>query len=664
MKHAAEPILHFDLETYSACDLKAHGLSRYKKHPSTGVWLGCYSFDDGPVLTWFGGEPCPPAIVEHVKLGRMVWAHNAAFEEAIWNEILVRSGFPPIGINQFVCTMVMAYAMGIPANLEGAALAMGLEFQKDMAGNRLMIQMSKPRGENEDGSYVWWDDYEKLERLEHYCKTDVKVERELGKRLLPLSKREREIWLVDQAINRRGFPVDLPSVEKGILIAKEENIRMMREMQAMTGNQVNSCTAPAQLQKFLGKMGFEVESVNKESVGKLLDKPDLPSDIRRILELRRDGSKTSTKKLDAIKDRADADSRIRNAFQYHGSHTGRWAGRGVQLQNLPRGKYEAKDTDHIFELMHGPDAVDALSFFYGSPMQVLSNVTRSFFKAAPGKIFLWGDFNAIEARVLGWLAGEEPLLKLFREGQDVYVYAYSRSFGIAVVNVTKDQRQIGKVMVLALGYQGGVGAFQTMAKNYGVHLSDDEVEKIKRAWRQAHPNIVRYWYQLEEQAIAAVRDPGTIHIAGAPGRSVRFKCSGSFLFCELPSKRLLTYPYPKVEWTEYEWEGQKKTKEQLSYMAEDSVTHKFDRHKVYGGLLAENITQAVSRDVLAERLVALEHDKWPVVAHVHDEAITEVLERDVKDLAPLFKRTMEVIPTWATGLPLKVGVDFGKRYRK
>lgn len=665
---AAKPILHLDWETYSACDLKAHGLSVYSKHPTTDIWLGCYAFDDEPVQTWFPGQTVPERVHGHIFSGGQVWAHNAPFEVALNNTVGRRYGWPPMSWEQMTCTMAMAYAMSIPANLEGAAMAMGLKYQKDMEGHRLMIQMSKPKGQNEDGSYVWWDELEKLERLEAYCKQDIEAERELGNKLLRLSDFEKKVWVVDQRINERGFHVDMPAVKAGVEVMKTEKLRLMEEMQVHTNHAVGSCTAVAQVKAYLEGPNCNLkvgESLNKEALARLLDTPDLTPHAKRVLELRRDGSKTSVSKLTAIANRADIDNRIRNGFQYWGSHTGRWAGRGVQLQNLPRGRYSEADTKEIFSFLmcEAGNAVDSIQVYYGSPMQVLSDVTRSFFTAPEEMSFVWGDWNAIEARVLGWLAGEEPLLELFRKGLCPYEAAYRKAFG--VLTVTKAQRQIGKVMILAFGYQGGVGAFQVMAKGYGVKVTDAFADDLKIGYRNGHPNIVRYWYAVEETAIKAVKNPGKAFKVGPTGRQLTFGVNGSFLFCRLPSGRLITYPYPQVNWEKFEWKGEIKEKEQLSYMGEDSETHVFGRKKLYGGLIVENCTQGVARDVMAETLVRLDDHSFPIVAHVHDEVICEVAgKNNTPETRAWLKAQMEVVPKWAAGLPLKAEIDFGNRYRK
>ena len=314
--------------------------------------------------------------------------------------------------------------------------------------------------------------------------------------------------------------------------------------------------------------------------------------------------------------------------------------------------------------MRAHAASERIGILYGQPMTVLSECLRGFLMAAPGKELISADFSNIEGRVLAWLAGEMWKVEAFRQfdlgnGHDIYVLGYSKSFHVAVELVVDWMRQIGKVQELALGFGGGKGAFQMMAKGYGIKVSDAQAEEIKVAWREAHPRIVLYWARLEAAAMLAIRQPGTIHVAGPADRPVKYKVSGSFLWCLLPSGRALCYPYPKVEMKMKKWGAEKDT---ITYMAWDSMKKRWERTETYGGSLSENVTQAVARDCLTDAMFRAEDAGFPVVLHVHDEVVCEIDKgsRELKE----FEQMMGVIPAWATGLPIAAKGWCGRRYRK
>jgi DNA polymerase bacteriophage-type len=305
------------------------------------------------------------------------------------------------------------------------------------------------------------------------------------------------------------------------------------------------------------------------------------------------------------------------------------------------------------------EALETLSMIYGSPLSVMSDCLRGFLVPAEGHDFIAADFSAIEARVLAWLAGEEHVLETFRGHGKIYEHAASTIYKKPIEEITKVERQLGKIAVLALGYQGGVGAFQSMARTTGVKVSDEQADEIKVAWREAHPNIVRYWYDIDRAAIAAVEKPGKIFVVETRYSLTKYVVRGSFLWCQLPSNRVLCYPYPKIEETLTPWGA---TKPQVTYMGENSLSHKWERMKAYGGMLVENITQAVARDILVEAMLRLEKKNYPIILHVHDEVVCEVPKAfgSVADVETILCE----VPTWGEGLPIKAEGWRGNRYQK
>ena len=662
-------IIHGDFETRSEVDLKEVGLDVYARHPSTDVWCFGWAREDESPHIWFPTQHYDD-LWEGGLEGITIVAHNAPFELAIWNHICVpRYGWPPLRPERTRCTMAMAYAMALPGSLENASAALGLTQQKDMAGHRLMMQMSRPRAIEPDGTVVWWDDFDKQMQLAEYCKQDVRTEQALCKRLLQLSESEQKIWELDYKINQRGVYIDRTAVTTAMWVVKKEVDRLNGEMQRVTNGEVCAATEVATMTKWIQSRGVPIEGLAKADVIDALKLDYVPEDVRKALLIRQEAGKTSTAKLHTMVTCLNDDHRARGLLQYHAAGTGRWGGRRIQVQNLPRPSVPHETIEQVIDVLTRASIDEAhamITACFDRPMTVISDCLRGMICAAPGHELMAADFANIEGRVLAWLAGEQWKLDAFakydrKEGEDIYKLTAAKIYSVPAKEVNKEQRQIGKVAELACGYQGGVGAFQTMAKTYRVVVADVLADQIKTAWREAHPNIVKYWYSLEDAAVSAVRHPGSRFGTWTGDQRVEFLVKGSFLFCKLPSGRVLTYPYPKLKPIMTPW-GE--DKEQVHYMSVDGKTKKWQETHTYGGKLAENVTQAVSRDILADAMLRVEAHGYPIVMHVHDEIVCEVLTCGPNMDLPLFEKCVAHVPAWASGLPIAVEGWRGVRYRK
>jgi len=630
--------------------------------------------DEEPSVIPLAGQNSIDRCHHHITNELPVLAHNAPFELAIWNNIMVpRYGWPVLKPEQTYCTMAQCYAMGLPGALEDAALALGLHVLKDAEGRSLMLRMARPRSTNPTR---WWDEPEKLARLYAYCQQDVRVERELHKRLMPLSTTERKVWLLDYKINQRGVQLDIPSVKGAIEMADTAKAKAAEKLTALTKGAVQSVTALPALKEWIAGQGISIDGLAKADVADLLAGDTLTPRVAKVLEVRQEAGKASAAKFDVMAAQAGADGRLRNMYQYHGAATGRWAGRAVQTHNLPRDMPPAEDVEKILDLVRRGEH-DALDMIFGSPLTAISRCLRSFFVAPPGKLLVSGDFANVEGRGQAWFAGEQWKLDAFvaadnKTGPGLYELAYSRMFGVPVESVKNpsEERQIGKVAELAFGYQGGVGSFHAMGKNYGVRVPDMKAAEFRDAWRAAHPKIKAAWYAVERAAIHAVQEPGSVFTCGHPGREAKFKVAGSFLWLLLPSGRAICYPYPKLLEGEYG--------PQLTYMTVPSQADKaknkvivdpqnsakWVRIATYGGSLFNNIVQGFARDLLVHCMLALDEKGAAIVLHTHDDLNLEVPEDKAAGARAEVERIMRSPPAWAKGLPLYSKPAVMRRYGK
>lgn len=654
------PKVSIDFETRSACDLRKAGAYRYAMDPSTEVICLSYRVGDGPVRRWRPGEPQP-------ELDGTILAHNAGFERAIWNHTL---GWPRLDPEAMDCTMARGLAVGLPGSLEMLGAALGAPIQKDKDGHRLMLRLCKPRRIHDDGRIEWWEDLAEIDRLHAYCDTDVRAECAVDARLPVLPGRERALWILDQRINDRGFALDVPRVRLALAAVDEAKRRADRRIWRLTNGAVSTCSQTAKIVAWIAARGVPCASVAKGEIDEILLTADILDDplVEEVVNLRRAAAKSSTAKFKAMLDAVCPDGRIRGSLAYHGAHTGRWAGRLVQPQNFPRvddpGAVEA-----ALALLGRPDAVDAIEAVVGPALETLSKCLRAMIISPPGKKLISGDFASIEGRINAWFAGEDWKLRAFSEydqgvGPDLYRLAYGRSFGLDPAAVDGAGRQIGKVMELALGYQGGVGAFQTMAAVYGVRVSDGRADQIKRAWRDANPSITRSWRDLQDAAIEAVSAPGCV--VPVLGDKVRYVADRKFLYCKLPSGRVIHYASPSVAWKTHvmtiDGERVEFRSRGVTYHGVDSVTKKWGPIDLYGGAQCDHIVQGTARDLLVEAMFRVEAAGYPIVLTVHDEILCEADEGfgGVDE----FEALMSQLPPWLAGLPVATKAWEDMRYVK
>ena len=653
-------VCSIDFETGSRADLKKCGAARYSEDPSTRALCLAYLLPGKTLKVWREGEPFPRGLIDWVLYGGLLSGWNVLFEFYIWNNVLRRQcpgeKIPRIVIPQLIDTMAVAACNGLPLGLDAAAQALPhLGIQKDKAGHALMLRMSRPRKVGPTiADDTWWhlDEPAKFDDLCNYGAQDVRVEHAILGALDPQTYRERKIWEMDAAASVRGMKLDVDLCKDIQLVAERETHVLDLKMNAATGGIVKSTRAVGQLLGFVQSYDPKIKSLAKDQLAAQLDRDDLPDTVREVLTLRQEAAKSSVAKVKSMLAFASKlDNRMRGLYQYYGAfRTGRDAGRGPQIQNFPRGS--VKDQEALIKAIRGRYDAEFFEIFFGVPvLEALSSALRGCVTVPYGKFFCSYDFAQIEARVLPWLAGDERTLDVFRQGRDVYVAAAAGIYGVPERAVDSDMRQIGKVAVLALGFGGGVGAFQSMAKVYGLAVPDEQADEIKTDWRAANPEIVQFWWGLDRCAVLAVRRPGSIHREGY----VRFFMRGDHLIMGLPSGRELVYRDAELGVNKF-------GKDCVTYMGVNQYTRKWERVDTYGGKLAENATQAVARDVM--KSAALRVDRIPgvyLLGPVHDELL---LEMDDPDREEAVAREMRRPMPWAPGLPIDADGYVGKRFRK
>ena len=631
-------ILFVDTETFSATDIRSAGAYKYMEDDAFEVLLLPYAWNDGPVRVLDLTDPHDRAELPDIIAGlsdpdTIKVAHNAAFERNAYKRAF---GFyqPP---EEWVDTAVLCAMNGLPMSLEAAGAALQLEEQKLKEGTALISYFCKPCKPtiSNGGRTRNLPEHapEKWQRFKEYAKRDVVTMRDIYKKLhtFPVPDWERKVWALDARINEHGVQVDRELVEAAIAVDEAFTAEHSDEMQKLTG--LENPNSVAQLKLWLEQVGVECESLNKATVQDLRKQVTDPT-TRRVLELRQLLGKTSTTKYKAMTAAAGEGDRVRGLLQYYGAgRTGRWAGRLVQVQNLPQNHLD--DIDKVRELVRQRD-LDSLELCFKSVPDVLSQLIRTALVAKDGHTFLVADYAAIEARVIAYLAGEKWRMDVFAKGGDIYCSSASQMFKVPVEKhgVNGHLRQKGKIAELACGYGGGVGALKAFGADK-MGLTEAEMQDIVTQWRQASPTIPRFWRDTEDAARRALENPGRTFTLPC---GVKYRRDADALRCRLPSGRILSY-----------WDA--RLEDGIVFMGQNQTTRKWEKTDTWGGKLVENIVQAFARDCLAVALLRLDEANFSTVFSVHDEVVVEepVGGRTWRDVAEIMGRPID----WAPGLLLR-----------
>lgn len=650
--------LSLDLETYSSVDLGKSSVYRYVESPDFDILLLGFSADGSPiqVVDLAQGEQIPPEVIDALTDDTVnKWAFNANFERVCLSEWLRRNSYPlhnehystsddpcmgyldPVGWH---CTMVWSAYLGLPLSLKNAGFALGLDKQKLTEGKDLIKYFCVP---GKDGQrHLPADAPDKWNTFKAYNLRDVETEMSIQERLrkYPVPDTVWEQYHLDQQINDRGIAVDMTLVRNAIAIDTQSREELTFKLQELT--MLENPNSVQQMKDWLADNGLETETLSKKQVAELLK--TAPEPLRSVLVLRQQLAKSSVKKYQAMEATVCADGRVRGCFQFYGARTGRWAGRNIQLQNLPQNKMP--DLEQARAIVRAGD-YDGVRMLYDSTPDALSQLIRTAFVPRSGHTFFVADFSAIEARVIAWLAGEDWRQQVFAEGKDIYCASASQMFGVPVEKhgINGHLRQKGKIAELALGYGGSVGALKAMGA-LEMGLQEEELKPLVDAWRTSNPMIVKLWWAVDDAVMTVIRMKSSTETHG-----IRFTCQSGMLFITLPSGRQLSYVKPRIGENQFGSPA-------ATYMGTNAA-RQWDRLESYGPKFVENIVQAISRDILCYAMQTLHC--CSIVAHVHDELIIEVDPRmSLEAVCEQMGRT----PPWAPGLQLRAdgyATDFYKK---
>ena len=664
-------ILNHDFETRSTVNLLACGAYEYMSHPDTGVYMMTYAFDDDPVEVWLWGQPFPGKVIDHVKAGGKMSAFNAGFERLVWEYILSPElGLPCPRIDQFQCTAAQAKASGMPNALGDVARCLGLPVLKEAEGKRLIRTYSAynvPWGE------IPADDQEAFIT---YGKMDVDVERVVSRSVRELTEYEQAEYVINEKINDRGVPMDLAFTASAADYAAEIRGEANGKILELTGGKVKGATVRKTrdawalplltdeqvkvLTKVTTEDGVETRKISFEEQRRkeLLADPDLDDGVRGYLELVDEAGGSGTKKFNSIQMRTFTDTcRLHGALQFNGAgQTGRFSSKGLQAHNMKRSDLEPEEVEAMIAQI-----MDGWRLDVDNESKALGELVRSCI-TLPGKKLSWFDWSNIEGRLAPWLADSpegEAKLQLYKDGIDPYLYNASETFNIPMDKLTKDmpERQAGKVQELALQFLGGVGALRVMGLKFGMKITQTEGEKLRDGWRAANPWAMKFGRELEAAAAKALINPGQWYKAG---RIEYGYDGGDWLWCKLPSGRLITYYKPRYEEVETPWGDMKMGVTCVWGAGKPKVGEPWPRRSLHPGVLLENVTQGTAGCLLREAIVRAHDAELAIVLHCHDEILIEGGKSELKKL----EKIMLDLPAWADSLPCVGAGGTGDRYGK
>lgn len=619
-------ILHIDFETHSDANLKECGVWRYAEDRSTGITCVAYAFDDELVRSV--KSELPTRVLQHIALGGLVYAHNAAFEAAILKHVY---GISNINMR---CTAAVAAYHALPPSLEGVAVALNLNSKKDLVGAKLLRKYLKPDA-------VKSISHEDLGSLRYYCCQDVEVERAVHNRLGDLPARELAVWQLNEKMNERGINVDANLATKVIERVEAAKVPLAEEVAALSGGKITKPTQAKRIIEWLAEKGIETDNLRADTVKALLAEYD-DVDVQRMLTARQNGAGVATGKFTRAVAMQMLDGRVRGNIRYHGATTGRFAGSGLQIQNLPRGN--VSDTDALADLfLRGAD-VDEIA---GDVFKAAKSAVRPMLTASDGMELVVVDYASIEARALAWLAGEQGLIDSFNSGADIYCSFAESVFGGTVTKADKKKRMVGKVGILGLGYGMGAAKFQATLKDWaGMDVTLAFAQKVVDSYRETYSKIVEFWYSLENDALACLR--------GVDMDENRYHMEGRTLCYTLPAGRTIRYQNAYI--------GKGKFGDAIHFRK--PLGKNMVHSDTYSGKLAENVTQAVARDIMADALLTLDRKGYRLLATIHDEIILEVEKESAGDTLREVEHIMRKNARWSEGLPLDVEGFHSVRYKK